>query len=61
MKLRTMSVVSSLAIMASMAAPAYAQDDEADTSGRTNEIVVTAAMAAPLIALNMAVTMNLWL
>ncbi|MBS1239735.1 MAG: fpvA 2 [Proteobacteria bacterium] len=42
MKLRTMSVVSSLAIMASMAAPAYAQDDEADTSGRTNEIVVTA-------------------
>ncbi len=39
MKLKTLSVASSLAIMASMAAPAYAQDDDGD---RTNTIVVTA-------------------
>jgi len=37
MKLKTLSVASSLAIMASMAAPAYAQDED-----RTNTIVVTA-------------------
>lgn len=39
MKFKTLSVASSLAIMASMAAPAYAQDEE---SNRTNTIVVTA-------------------
>ncbi len=44
MKFKTLSVASSLAIMASMAAPAYAQDegDEEGTSSRTNTIVVTA-------------------
>jgi len=41
MKFKTLSVASSLAIMAGMAAPAYAQDDDGD-SGRTNTIVVTA-------------------
>ncbi len=41
MKFKTLSVASSLAIMASMAAPAYAQD-EGDDSTRTNTIVVTA-------------------
>ncbi|TIX49048.1 TonB-dependent receptor [Alteraurantiacibacter aquimixticola] len=41
MKFKTLSVASSLAIMASMAAPAYAQDD-GDDDGRNNVIVVTA-------------------
>ncbi len=40
MKLKTLSVASSLAIIASMAAPAYAQDDGEDRPG--NVIVVTA-------------------
>ncbi|HYD24982.1 MAG TPA: TonB-dependent receptor [Croceibacterium sp.] len=48
MKLKTLGVVSSLAIMASLATPAYAQDDpapgaaEANEDGRTNVITVTA-------------------
>ncbi|HTN13444.1 MAG TPA: TonB-dependent receptor [Sphingomonadaceae bacterium] len=43
MKLKTMGVVSSLAIMTSMTAPAFAQDEENENSGnRTNEIIVTA-------------------
>lgn len=42
MKLKSMSVVSSLAIMAAMTAPAYAQDEQQATGGRTAEIVVTA-------------------
>lgn len=41
MKLKSISVVSSLAIAACMAAPAYAQD-EGDDDSRSNEIVVTA-------------------
>ena len=41
MKFKTLSVASSLAIMASMAAPAYAQD-EGDDENRANTIVVTA-------------------
>ncbi len=43
MKFKTLGVVSSLAIMASMAAPAYAQDaDGGEGETRTNVIVVTA-------------------
>ena len=42
MKLKTMSVVSSLAILAGMTAPAYAQEDSGDTGNRNAEIVVTA-------------------
>ncbi len=44
MKLRTMSVVSSLAIAVSMATPAFAQDDKTDSDqgARNNEIIVTA-------------------
>ncbi|WP_336978977.1 TonB-dependent receptor [Altererythrobacter fulvus] len=43
MKLRIMGVVSSLAIAASMATPAFAQDEGEDTSAvRPNEIIVTA-------------------
>ncbi|WP_054531424.1 TonB-dependent receptor [Erythrobacter sp. SG61-1L] len=43
MKLKTMGVVSSLAVMASLATPAYAQDEGTeDNSVRTNEIIVTA-------------------
>ena len=43
MKFKTLGVVSSLAIMASMTAPAYAQDaEEGETEGRNNVIVVTA-------------------
>jgi len=43
MKLKTMSVVSSLAVMAAMAAPAYAQDDTAaQGDGRNPDIIVTA-------------------
>ncbi len=42
MKLKTMSVVSSLAVAAAMATPAYAQDEDASGSGPGNEIIVTA-------------------
>ncbi len=43
MKLKTMGIVSSLALATGMAAPAYAQDDSAASdSGRNIEIVVTA-------------------
>ena len=50
MKFKTLSVVSSFAIIASLSAPAYAQDDSTTTGtveaqqqeGRTNEIIVTA-------------------
>ncbi|MFN3425894.1 MAG: TonB-dependent receptor, partial [Novosphingobium meiothermophilum] len=40
MKFKTLSVVSSLAVAATMATPAYAQD--ASEEGRSNVIVVTA-------------------
>ncbi len=43
MKLKTMGVVSSLAIMAGMTAPAYAQDEgNEDSGGRNTDIIVTA-------------------
>src|SRR3569833_552051 len=66
MKLRTLGVVSSLALAVSMAAPAFAQDNAASTSsdqaaapadhGRNDEIVVTATfrqtnLQAPPIAI----------
>lgn len=42
MKLKTMSVVSSLAVVVGMTAPAYAQESGEDTGNRNTEIVVTA-------------------
>lgn len=42
MKLKTMSVVSSLAVVVGMTAPAYAQESSGDTGSRNAEIVVTA-------------------
>lgn len=42
MKFKTLSVVSSLAIMAGMAAPAFAQEAADETGARNTEIVVTA-------------------
>jgi iron complex outermembrane receptor protein len=43
MKFKTLGVVSSLAIMAGMSAPAYAQDEAEDTGGaRSTDIIVTA-------------------
>ena len=53
MKFKTLAVVSSLALVASLSTPAYAQDDPAaadaeaeDQEGRTNVITVTAEFRA---------------